>query len=221
MPQFKLRLLGRFVRAREVPAGHTLPLFTVPEETVGWVEVAPPGRSGARCKNGHYFKPISDWAPKARACLHPGCAEREDVESVALRVSQIPLVLNPWFSRRRHWWHSSAAHELTTTDPVDSGEDWLMHVGTRSAALQRALADRRSGVPQYLHRVVLADAARIAPETVLENQYRDPMHVLLHVRGDRSVVRYVNAREDAGSVSLAGRRARFRSVATLPLRAGG
>lgn len=117
---------------------------------------------------------------------------------VALRIDSVPLVEDHDEVFNRTWWHSSMVA------PNDIDKDQIEHVGTRDAALHRALnrgATERE--PSYLYKITLKPALPVEPSVWIERPFEEIVDVLAHHQPtSQAVVRYINGQEAPGDISL-------------------
>lgn len=192
-------------------------------DSSGWkelerIEVAPQDRLGITCKD----EGCSDWAvPQAREFAefkyHKDCffcpeghAAPNFLEQVKIQVEDTQLLEEPWCIFDREWWHSSS-----NRISMNSIRDGYLHIGTKAAAIDNELRINWNGAAResYLYRVRLRGSAGVGstsgvvdPNTYVEIDGGDNLIKLLRLpdmSAERGLVyRYINIREDPGSISL-------------------
>lgn len=195
------------------------------------LKVAPQGQLGITCVN----EQCGDWAvPEVREFAkfkyHRDCflcrkghAAPKPHELASLQAGDVSLVREPCDIFNREWWHSSP--QKIDADKISDG---YFHVGTKSAAIDN---DMRTAMTvgcgeSYLYRVLLSGCSgmgcvgtKVDPTTYVETDGGDDLIKLLGLsrnssRGD-VVRRYVNIREDPGSISLIVPTAFVREIAEI------
>ena len=193
---------GSFLRARsDVVFAPAITDITI--ERFDRLEVAPIGSSGLRCRNGHFFGLAVVWRGPAPYCGEGACRERGEQHLVAVVHSDASLIEEPETVHSRSWWHTTDAKNEFKDDSD------VIHSGTKRAALFRAQAVSEVGQPIKLWELQTREDAAIASDVVMDNSNVDAMSELAISLVGHGIVRYVNGREDAGSVSLLARSSAF------------
>ncbi|MBO3663878.1 hypothetical protein [Microbacterium stercoris] len=167
------------------------------------LEVAVPGALGITCAAGHSF-------PRPRTVARDGfdtctCGQPPG-PSIAVLRDDAWLVEDVNAAGTRQWWHASTQSALTL-----SGRQFV-HLGSREAAadranylLHRAVHSGRT-IEVFLYSTRLRPDARVHLDVLVE----EPMAGSDHTHAESllsgaDAVRYVNATEAPGSVSLVAR----------------
>ena len=192
---------GSFLRATSTV--RVVPLYRdLVVSAFALLDVAPPGASGMRCAQGHFFPPAEVWRGPARKCEK--CGGRGQQERVGVTDAARAFVESVDLVRSTSWWHSTA------TDTVFDAEGLVpMHVGSKRAAIFRAQAMNYPSNRFKMWEFRVATEAAIAREVVMDNSNVDGRNALAEHVAESGVVRYINSREDEGSVSLLGHVSNF------------
>ncbi|MEB0004163.1 hypothetical protein QN357_14620 [Cryobacterium sp. RTC2.1] len=186
-------------------------------EQIHAIDVAPSGWSAERCEEGH-FLPDSYPAtsPMWTTCA---CGKSQDDDRIAVRQSSIPLLTDPVHANFAIWWHVSGSLKLFLNDQdveLHWGEfDTVMHYYvTRSD--HRGWAGRATD-PRYLYSAMLREGADVNTKAFIENQPADEHRAILGTYVQGGPVRYLNARERPGSVSIVARKTDFEVIDCIDL----
>jgi len=167
------------------------------------LDVAPTGLSGLRCANGHFFPATGAWRGSAPRCGVESCGKRGQQEYVAVTAESSSLIESPTLVNDATWWHATKDGNQFVPDSR------FIHVGSRRAAELRAQAMFGSENNYGMWTLRVRPAVAIARDVVMDNSNVDGRNALAESVAADGVVRYVNGREDAGSVSLVGRSSNF------------
>jgi hypothetical protein len=174
------------------------------------LDVAPEGFSGLRCAKGHFFPHTARWRVTAPLC--EACGERGDQKYVAVVAEGCVLIESPTLVYGAIWWHSTDAGNQFLPDSR------FIHVGSQRAAELRAQALSWPGGSYEMWTLRVCPGTVIASDVVMANSNVDGENVLAESVAADGVVRYVNGREDAGSVSLVGRSSGFKLITSETVR---
>ena len=156
-----------------------------------------------RCGNGHFFPSTVIWQGPAPLCGVKSCGKRGEQKYVAVTAESSVLIESPNLVNDATWWH--ATNEANRFVP----DSRFIHVGSRRAAELRAQAMFGSENNYAMWTLRVRPAVAIARDVVMDNSNVDGRNALAESVAADGVVRYVNGREDAGSVSLVGRSSNF------------
>lgn len=158
-----------------------------------------------------------DWGVKCTECQQPlkyqpvavgyrldqhtrcpkGCPGRKIGEDVLIRHQYQHLIGDDAQLLNRDWWHSSLY------EPNDFEQDFVDHVGSRDAALHRAVGYQdMHNFDRYLYRISLKPDATVDPVTWIESRWRPAVFGFRNVPAQYSLRPYINAMEAPGEVSL-------------------
>lgn len=173
---------------------------TEPPLVLESIPVAPSSAWGVCCSEcGRWSerpRPVND---DMNVCIH--CRAGVRYEFLALVSDDIELLQQPEAVGNREWWHSSGSDVIDLERPAE------MHWGSREAALERAhsrLSPRvYAGRAVFLHRATLRPDSRVHPDVMLERPGEPTDHSYAKsLLQEHDIVRYVNATEAPGSISL-------------------
>lgn len=189
----------------------------------GWnefeqIEVAPQGRLGITCND----EGCSDWAIRqprefAEFRYHRDCffcpqghVAPSRLERAKLQAKDKLLVEEPDGIFDREWWHSSPNRLCMSSIRVG-----YLHIGTKAAAIDNELRTSASSESResYLYRARLRESSSVSstcgaidPNTYVETDGGEDLIKRLGLSAttaeSRMLYRYINIREDPGSISL-------------------
>lgn len=170
-------------------------------EVIPALIVAPDGFWGNFCEEGHHFPRVKDanrWK-SSRPDRCSECGRLPHGDMVGLLPSSLPLIRDPGAVRAVHWWHVTLEAAIRPLDPTP------MHWGTEEAARDRGdhlfLGPRVERL--FLFEATLGPSATIERDLIVERPWGNDGHRLAAKRlASASAVRYVNAQEAPGSISI-------------------
>lgn len=154
---------------------------------------------GAWCKTCHRFLKITPVTAGYKSAMHFGCEvhyRSEIDEDVAIRASAVPLIHESRAMFDHTWWHSSTYSE----DEIDAS--LIQHVGSKNAALHRAMTKWRPHLPNYIYKVELNRNAAVEPVIWVEGHNQEIMYALEEYPSRADITRYINGKEAPGDMSL-------------------
>lgn len=164
------------------------------------IEVAEDGYWGLKCKEGHRAPRVLPprWHRDRYECEVPHERPVHEFEPLVLHDA-IGFLDHSQDVLKAHWFHSTTSlGGLTTT------HEGLTHLGSSEAADDRGLFLTRNDVAPATHRVRIASSARVHPFVLIEPTMGDHGHSHFEEWFQSAdVIRYVNAHEAPGSISLA------------------
>lgn len=189
------------------PEEHTLHILAFRETFV-----APPGWSGGACWEGHLLPAQVEWLASSRKCQ---CGAIESSTNIGVISTDADLIREPNSILERVWWHASLR---PPAEMISHQPGWTLHVGTKNAAQIRAQAllqeimEKADEVEIFFYQFMVARSAGVAVNVFIDSPVDDPHHRLAHSAAGNGVARYINRREDTGSVSLIGNAGNFLKV---------
>ncbi|SEO03821.1 hypothetical protein SAMN05216281_1278 [Cryobacterium luteum] len=200
---------GQFIRptwddstdclSNRYPTGHTIHPFVA-----GQTFIALDGCSGGACNAGHLLPAQVEWRATSRKCK---CGSSESRTNVGVIASDAGLVRDSGMLFERDWWHATFS---PPTELFAARATFALHVGTEFAAEIRARAlfdDSRvtaEEVEVFTYRLRLQRGTPVANDIFIDSPLDDPEHRLAILAAGHGVARYLNRREDVGSISLVG-----------------
>lgn len=167
---------------------------------------------GTWCKNCRDFLSFTPVSPGYQASFHMRCSEHGSAridEDVAIRSSAVSMVKNSQAIHDGIWWHGS----VYGPDEIDSS--MIEHIGSKEAALHRALTKWAPRKPNYIYQVSVNCNATIDKTVWLETVNQEITQALSEHPSDDSIVRYINGKEAPGDMSLAIRKGVALSVTLI------
>jgi hypothetical protein len=160
-----------------------------------------PGDSGRRCGSGHSI-PLAKYSRSTSKCVRPGCQTPKADDSMAITAGSRRFARASDAIFASTWWHVSETPDLF--EIRDTGAH--LHLGTFRSAIHRA-QQKASQIPivtsVFVYRMKFKDAASpVAARILVEDYEIDPKHLLTSDIAGGGIARYLNQREDPGSISL-------------------
>lgn len=171
------------------------------------IEVAPAGHVGIKCEDGHWAIPANrefgafSYHRKSYWCAN-GDKAPVRFATAAVQESHVPYLGAEGKSKvlNGEWFHASPLSKVKFPSSLRS--DRYVHLGTRIAATDWDLVQSRGREESFLYSVKLSSEATVSDDIHVESDAGSDIREKGLTLDAFDIYRYVNVKEDPGSVSV-------------------